>query len=287
MLAADLLQTMLNKAMHLEILKAPLQNPACQDFPVIQYADDTLVVVQADARQLICLKALLHSFAQSTGIKVNYNKSNMIPINLSEEKLTHFSNTVHCQKGSFPFTYLGLPLGITKPSLEFFIPIVQRVERRLCGIADFLDYGGKLLMVKSVLTSLPISFMSCLDVPVTIKNQMEKYMRQCLWRKKNNDVQAKGTALVAWSKIARPKDQGGLGVLNLEAQNKALLLKNLHKFYNNVDTPWVQLIWGTYYSNGKLPGYHLEGSFWWKSHLKLLDNYKAMARCSIGRGNST
>jgi hypothetical protein len=56
-------------------------------------------------------------------------------------------------------------MGITKPSLEFFLPIVQRVERRLNGIADFLDYDGKLLMVKSVLSSLPIFFMCCLDIP--------------------------------------------------------------------------------------------------------------------------
>jgi hypothetical protein len=31
------------------------------------------------------LRALLHTFAESTGIKVNYNKSSMLPINLEEE----------------------------------------------------------------------------------------------------------------------------------------------------------------------------------------------------------
>jgi hypothetical protein len=75
---------------------------------------------------------------------------------------------------------LGLPLGITKPTLEHFLPMVSRVEKRLCGIADFLDYGGKLLMVKSVLSSLPIFFMCCLDIPVSIKEQLIKYMRHCL-----------------------------------------------------------------------------------------------------------
>ena len=105
-------------------------------------------------------------------------------------------------------------------------------------------------------------------------------------RKKNNDVQVKGSALVAWTKICRPKNQGGLGVLNLEVQNKALLLKNLDKFFNHHDTPWVDLIWNSYYSNGSLPGNHLEGSFWWKSHLKLVDLYKAMAKCNVKNGKS-
>jgi hypothetical protein len=67
-----------------------------------------------------------------------------------------------------------LPLGITKPSLEYFLPIVQRVQKRLGGIADFLNYGGKLEMVKSVLASLPIFFMCCLDIHVTINDYVKK-----------------------------------------------------------------------------------------------------------------
>ena len=30
----------------------------------------------------------------------------------------------------------------------------------------------------------------------------------------------------------------------------------------------------------------MQGSFWWKAHLKLLDYYKGMARCKIGNGSS-
>jgi hypothetical protein len=160
------------------------------------------------------------------------------------------------------------------------------VEKRLCGIVDFLDYGGKLLMVKSVLASLPISFMACLEIPVAIKEQIIKFMRHCLWRKKNNDVQSKGPALIAWSTVCKPKDQGGLGVLHLETQNNALLLKNLHKFYNKMDIPWVNLVWSSYYTQGHLPGFKMEGSFWWKSHIKLIDKFKGISRCHIGDGKS-
>jgi hypothetical protein len=184
-LAADLLQAILNKAMNQHLIFPPINRAACPDFPVIQYADDTLVVMRANSSELICLKAILHSFTESTGLKVNFNKSCMMPINMDELRLEHFANTLSCKKGQLPFTYLGLPLGITKPSLEYFLPMVQRVEKRLCGIVDFLDYGGKLLMVKSVLASLPISYMACLDIPVTIKDQVVKYMRHCLWRKRN------------------------------------------------------------------------------------------------------
>ena len=178
----------------------------------------------------------------------------MIPINVDDERLQHFANTLNCKKGSFPFTYLGLPLGLTKPSLEHFLPMVMRVQKRLCGIADFLNYGGKLLMVKSVLASLPIFFMCTLDIPVSIKEQVKKYMRHCLWRRKTEDVQSRGAALVAWKKVCGPKNQGGLGVLDLHIQNKALLLKNIHKLFNREDIPWVNLVWNSYCSNGNVPG---------------------------------
>jgi hypothetical protein len=81
------------------------------------------------------------------------------------------------------------------------------------------------------------------------------------------------------------KKQGGLGVLNLETQNKALLLKNLDRFYNNHDIPCVKLVKRAYYDNGTLPGTSVEGSFWWRDHLKLIHIYKGMAKCSLGDGN--
>lgn len=74
-----------------------------------------------------------------------------------------------------------------------------------------------------------------------------------------------------------PNEQGGLGVLNLQTQNEALLLKNLHKFFSRVDIPWVHLVWEKYYSNGRLPNHVKKGSFLWKDILKLLDKFKGLA----------
>jgi hypothetical protein len=106
-------------------------------------------------------------------------------------------------------------------------------------------------------------------------------MRHCLWRKKTGEVQSNGTALVSWDKICKPKNQGGLGVLNFSVQNNAPLIKNFHKFFNKMDIPWVNLI-----CNGALPGNRSEGSFWSKAHLKLIDLYKGMGKCKIGDGKS-
>jgi hypothetical protein len=78
----------------------------------------------------------------------------------------------------------------------------------------------------------------------------------------------------------------GWGVLRLETQNKALLINFLHKFFNNNDLPWVNLIWDNYYLSRGLPGHRNIGSFWWKSMIKLLPNFKGLAHPVIGNGRS-
>jgi hypothetical protein len=75
-------------------------------------------------------------------------------------------------------------------------------------------------------------------------------------------------------------------VIRLEIQNEALLLKFFHKFFNSHDLPWVNIIWNSYYTSGRLPGHRRIGSFWWKSMLKLLHNFKGLAYPIISNGRS-
>jgi hypothetical protein len=86
--------------------------------------------------------------------------------------------------------------------------------------------------------------------------------------------------------VTKPKLKGGLGVLNLRAQNEDLLMKNLDKFYNGEELPWVQLLWTKYYSNGKVHGQSMKGSFWWRSILKLLTTFKGIVEAEAGSGST-
>lgn len=83
------------------------------------------------------------------------------------------------------------------------------------------------------------------------------------------------------------KKAGGLGVLDLRVQNKALLTKILFKFFNRADTPWVNLIWNTYYANDDLPSYPTKvGSFWSRDCCSILENFKQMTVCKAGTGET-
>lgn len=87
--------------------------------------------------------------------------------------------------------------------------------------------------------------------------------------------------------ISKPKIEGGLGVIDIEEQNKALLMKNLHKFFNREDLPWGHLVWEKHYKNGKLPSHIRKGSFCWRDNLKLLQEFKGFASPLIQNGESS
>jgi hypothetical protein len=116
-LAADLLQSAINRAFRQGLLKAPFSPDYGADFPIIQYADDTLIIMPADTDQVRLMKEILEQYAMSTGLKINFHKSSLVPINLIENSAAIIADSLGCKIASMPFTYLGLPLGTTKPSV--------------------------------------------------------------------------------------------------------------------------------------------------------------------------
>lgn len=61
-LAADFVQVLVNRAKQMGLLHLPIPLQSSQDFPIIQYADDTLLIMEGDSRQLFFLKTLLQNF---------------------------------------------------------------------------------------------------------------------------------------------------------------------------------------------------------------------------------
>jgi hypothetical protein len=151
--------------------------------------------MEAFHSQLYTLKSLLNTFAEPTGLRVNYSKSCLYPTSLSQGRLDHLAATFNCGAGSLPFTYLGLPLSINKPSVQDCLPPMVRVEKRLRSISLFLTQGGKLEMVNLVLSSMTTFYMCSIKVPIKIFNKIDKYRRYYLWR--GDDINAKKPPLVA------------------------------------------------------------------------------------------
>jgi hypothetical protein len=130
----------------------------------------------------------------------------LVPINLTDERTKHLAATFGCSIGSLPFTYLGLPLGLTKPRIDDFLPLVTRCERRLVSTSLFLSQAGKLQIVNSVFTSLPTFFMGTFHLHSTVREQVDKFIKHCLW--KGSDENSRINAKAAWPMVTRSKKMG-------------------------------------------------------------------------------
>jgi hypothetical protein len=150
----------------------------------------------------------------------------MVPINVSHELISEFAQVFGCQVGTMPFTYLGLPLGATMPQIIDLMPLACRLERRLGSISSFLSQGARLQMINCALASMPLHFLTTLQLPVGFTSQLDRILRRCLWRDKDN----RKPSLAAWEMVSKPEKSGGLGIVDFQKQNVAMLIKYLDKF---------------------------------------------------------
>lgn len=277
---ADLLQAAINDAFRKGKIQLPFPCVSQTDYPVIQYADDTILAMPACPQQAAIIKEILVDYASSIGLRINFHKSTLIPINLSEGTALGFANLFGCSVGSMPFTYLGLPLGTSKPTILDLMPLVCSAELRLTSMIAMMSYSGKLSWLNATVTSLLIYAMCTLKFSPKLIEMLDKIRRRCLWTKKTEQGD-KCNSLAAWDMVCKPKKHGGLGVINIKVQNDALIMKLLHKFYSKLDVPWVHLIWNKYYADKVPHATNPVGSFWWREILKLTPVFRGISQVRV------
>jgi len=120
------------------------------------------------------------------------------------------------------------------------LPIIEKIADRLPGWkADLLTKAGRNVLVQSVLTSMLIYLLLALDLPAKALEAIDKIRRGFLW-KGRKDVRG-GHCLIAWPKVTRPPNLGGLGISHLQFLGWALRLRCLWLQKIELDKPWAFL----------------------------------------------
>ncbi|GAU49947.1 hypothetical protein TSUD_408420 [Trifolium subterraneum] len=201
----------------------------------LQYADDTVFIGEATMANLWTLKAILRSFELASGLKVNFAKSSIIGVNVSNDLLGVAERFLHCRVGSLPFMYVSL--------------------------------GGRVILLNSVLNSIPIFYLSFMKMPVKIWKQIVKLQRQFLW---GGTIRERKIPWVNWTNVCKPKVDEWLGIRDLMAVNLALLGKWRWRLLSGGQGIWRDILLSRYSS--LYPSPHLGGrlvgfrgtSTWWR-----------------------
>ena len=240
MLVADGLSRLMEKATEVGFVKGCKVGKDNILISHLQFADDTIFFIDSEGPSFNNMMTLLGLFCEASGLKINMAKSILLGLGVSDQVITSRAEMVGCEVGTWPISYLGMPLGGNPCSRSFWEPVISKVAKRLDGWKKaFLSKGGRLTLIESVLSAIPTYFLSLFKMPSKVINEIEKSMRNFLWEGVDGDG---GDHLVQWKLVARAKIKGGLGIGRLKEKNKALLFKWLWRFPLEQESMWVKII---------------------------------------------
>lgn len=168
------------------------------------------------------------------------------------------------------------------------MPLIEKVEKKLGGWkGKFLSNGCRLELVRSVLSAIPIYYMTCFRLPQWVIARINKVRRGFLWGK--GDVLMGGFSLTNWAAVCIPRNFGGFGVSNLNLANIALLLRWWWKAYQDSEGLWSVTVTKLKRkgANGTVPRFWLvTGSLFWGQLKKIKALFVWSTKWEIGRGDT-
>ena len=116
------------------------------------------------------------AFEQLSGLKINFHKSEIFCYGAAEQMEDIYTDLFDCNTGEYPFRYLGIPMHHRQLLNSEWSKVEERFEKKLsCWKAKYLSYGGRLVLLNSVLSSLPIFMMSFFEIPKGVLKNLDQF----------------------------------------------------------------------------------------------------------------
>ena len=127
------------------------------------------------------------------------------------------ANILQCKVGILPMICLGMPLGTLYKTASIWNPTLERLEKKLSNWKRlYLSKGGRLTLLKSILSSLPTYYLSLFTIPKAVATRLECIKRNILW---GSLVECFKYPRGALEKVCLPRELGGLEIRNLASFN--------------------------------------------------------------------
>ncbi|GKU85336.1 hypothetical protein SLEP1_g16 [Rubroshorea leprosula] len=278
LMVAEALNGLIQNAVELDLYKGAIVGERNFAISHLQFADDSIFFCEASTQNVWAIKCILRSFELVSGLKVNFYKSALYGINMDETELETFARKLNCVVGSIPFKYLGVLVGADQKKVSTWTPTVDYLRKKLSSWrCNNLSFGGRIVLLNSILSSIPVYYFSCYKAPKKVTNLITSIQRNFLWGGGGEDKRK--IAWVSWEKICREREEGGLGVRKVELFNRVLLGKWRWRLLKEEDSLWRKVLAEKYNINRKneWEGGPWRGSSsrWWSDLWKLDKDYNS------------
>lgn len=205
-----------------------------------QFVDDTMLMGAATMQEARTISQVLKTFSEASGIEINLTKSKKNFFNTSIPVQRNLSRILQIQKASLPTKYLGIPLSEYAYKSANWEALLNKMKARLSNWTyRALNTASRLILVKSVLQTMPAYMFSALAAPKAVYKSIRSIQRSFLW---NGASKQSKWALIKWTDICKPKREGGLGLRDPEILSKVVAAKIRWRWVENPSS-----LWGTWW----------------------------------------
>ncbi|KAI8001047.1 (-)-germacrene D synthase, partial [Camellia lanceoleosa] len=131
----------------------------------LQFVNDTILFCDADRMKVSNIKKILRCFEIS-----------------SEGLLQEFASSLNCLYQKLPLKYLGLPLGANPSRRSTWKPVLDKFKQKLSTWKRrLLSFAGRLTLIKSVMSNLPLYYLSLLRIPAGVAKEIKRMKSTFFW----------------------------------------------------------------------------------------------------------
>jgi hypothetical protein len=77
------------------------------------------------------MKLLLYMFEQLSGLKINFDKSEILVIGGDQDMAIMYAQIFNCQIVSFPLKYLGVPISVSRLHVIDWLKLEEKIVIKL------------------------------------------------------------------------------------------------------------------------------------------------------------
>jgi hypothetical protein len=147
----------------------------------------------------------------------------------------------------------------------------------------FLSLGGKEILLKAIIQSIPVYAMAVFKIPKQLCKEINDVMPGFWW---GDTEEKRRMHWFAWWRMCIPKKVGGMGFRDLHTFNMTMLAKQSWRLLSNPDSLCARVLRAKYYPDGNLlkAGPKKGSSFTWQSIVAGLQTFKRGHIWRIGDG---